>query len=201
MIVGYIIVRKPQHNEITHGRSLEPISNIYYHGMDRLMWYDLESNLLEGKFPDDLKLKHEQLVASENDLTFTKVLKSFEDSKRFLSTSRNLIERNEIIAINSNALIKIKGGMSVPGDLIEWLGYDVVLLGGWSLIKHGVFENRQLSLVDAKRLNKYGLFDDVDGIDKFLAEYERLALRDKVDPLLSKNIILDFVNVGRLKNG
>lgn len=201
MIVGYIIVRKTQHNEVIHGRLLEPINSINYHGIDRLMWYDLDSYFLEGKFSDDLKPKYMQLSASDNDLTFTKVLKSFEDSKRFLSVSKDLIRRNEIIAISSNALVKIKGGMSEPIDFIEWLGYDIVLLGGWSLIKHGVFENKQLSLVEKKRLNGYGLFDDLNDIDKFLAEYERLALMNKVDQLLDRDIILDFVNVGRLKGG
>ncbi|MDJ1505188.1 hypothetical protein [Xanthocytophaga agilis] len=201
-ITGYLMVRKPSYNYAEgymSGYHLPPINQIYYYGIDRLYWFDIEvyfhKNLL-NKFLDQ---KYREIENSVNDGTFIGILKKITEANLFINLNEDIKLKNEIIAISSPTLNSIKGECQIPSSQIEWLGYDILQLGGWSLIRHALFENRQYSMLEKNPLNSYGLFDNIKSIDKFLEAYDKLALLDKVDPIVEGSIV-DPVRIARLKD-
>ncbi|MBC9914021.1 hypothetical protein [Chitinophaga varians] len=195
MITGYVIARKPMYDgsDVMIGRnSLLRIEDKYYHGIDRLSWVDAE-------IPENLLSIYADPKASEQDLTGIKVLKKYDEAIALLSLNDEVALKNEVLVIASDKLNQIKGPGMVTQQTIRWLGYDVVLLGGWSLIRHAIFENRQMSLLEMVDLNSFGLLDNVEEVAGFLKEYDRLADLDKVDPLLKNSSYgVDCIRVGVL---
>lgn len=200
MITGYIITRKPKYDfsEVIIGRDLLPlVENRYYHGIDRLNWIDVETRFNQSKITGDLLEIYNDLEVSGRDFTGIKVLKKYDEAVALLSLDREMELMNEILVISSEKLNQLKGPATSPQEPVTWLGYDIVLLGGWSLIRHAIFENRQMSLLGMIELNSFGLLDDVKQIDDFLGEYYRLADLDKVDQLLEKGSYgIDYIRVG-----
>lgn len=180
-------------------RLLFPLGDKYYHGIDRLNWIDVENRFNQSLIPESILNIYTGLEASEQDLTGIKVLKKYDEAVTLLSLDAETAFKNEVLAIASDKLYQIKGPGIVTQQAITWLGYDIVLLGGWSLIRHAIFENRQMSLLEVVELNSFGLLDHVGQADVFLKEYNRLADHDKVDPLLENSSYgVDCIRVGVL---
>lgn len=202
MITGYVITRKPKHDfsDAIIGRSLLPrIGDRYYHGIDRLNWIDVESLFDRSEIPENLLSIYADLKASELDLTGIKVLKKYDEALAFLSLDKEVELMNEVVLIASSKLTQIKGPGIMTQMTVTWLGYDIVLLGGWSLIRHAIFENRQMDLLEVVKLNSFGLLDSVEHFHDFLRAYNKLADLGKVDPLLENSIYgVDSVRVGIL---
>lgn len=196
LMAAYIIVRKPQFDEYVPGAPARPLGNILYQGMNRSMWYDLDTFSIEGKLPDELKQPYAKLKDTGNYLTFVRIATSRQEAEQFFTIGGDWTDRNEVIVVQSDALDGTFGLAPLRAGSVEWLGFDLVLLGGWSLISHGIFENRRLSLLAKKSINGNGLFDDTYGLDAFIEEYMRLGALNEVDPLTS--VTLEVVRVGRL---
>ncbi|NML37459.1 hypothetical protein HHL17_09670 [Chitinophaga sp. G-6-1-13] len=202
MITGYVIARKPMYDfsDVIIGRnSLLRIEDKYYHGIDRLNWIDVESRFKQSAIPENLLNVYTDLEASEQDLTGIKVLKKYDEAVVLMSLDEEMTLKNEILVIASNKLNQIKGHGIATVQTITWLGYDIVLLGGWSLIRHAIFENRQMSLLKVIALNSFGLLDNEEQADDFLKQYNKLADLDSVDPLLDNSSYgVDCIRVGVL---
>ncbi|WP_223151781.1 hypothetical protein [Chitinophaga qingshengii] len=201
MITGYVIVRKPAHifDDVV-GKSLSPsIEGIYYHGIDRSNWRDVESRFYQSKIPESLLKTYADLDVSELDFTGIKVVKAYHDAVAFLSIDKEMALTNELVVVASDRLNQIKGpGIATPQH-ITWLGYDIVLLRGWSLIRHAIFENREMSLLETIKLNSFGLLDHVENVDDFLETYDKLGDLDRVDPLPENGVYgIDYLRVGRI---
>ncbi|KAA5536819.1 hypothetical protein F0919_03880 [Taibaiella lutea] len=197
MITGYLIVRKVDAVEVHENNFLKPYNNtIYYHGIDRLMWGDIDNYLFKGGTLDNNALnEYKSIVDSGNDGSFLNLANTLNSAEVLLNHNNAVALNNEIIAIESSFLNVIKPKIQETPP-IYWMGYDLVLLGGWSLIRHGIFENNMLSLLNNTKLNRYGLFDNPDSISGFLDEYNLLSDNNKVDKIID-SLILDTIKVGK----
>ena len=111
-IAGYIIVRKPLYDflePLTDSKLLEPVAGIYYNGLDRLNWYDVDTLFFDGIIPENLLKLYEKLGSSDNDLTNIKLLKDMDEVNCFVSLDKDMLIKNEIIVISSPFLNKRKG--------------------------------------------------------------------------------------------
>lgn len=199
MIAGYAIVRNPLFEESYPGGGLmSPFLNLYYHGIKRSMWEDVEDYLSTSSLLDKKILEaYEAIKNDDRDGTFIKTVKDLKFAKQLINLDSEIARKNEIIAMSSSYLNQIK--KVEDKNPVIWLGYDIVLLGGWSLLRHGVFENKLFSLLEkSTNINKYGLFDNLNYLDGFLTEYKRLSALDKVDPII-ENLRVDFIRVGIIK--
>ena len=111
-IAGYIIVRKPLYDflePLTDSKLLEPVAGIYYNGLDRLNWYDVDTLFFDGMIPENLLKLYEKLGSSDNDLTNIKLLKDIDEVNCFVSIDKDILIKNEVIVISSPFLNKRKG--------------------------------------------------------------------------------------------
>ncbi|MCF3107860.1 hypothetical protein LL912_03625 [Niabella sp. CC-SYL272] len=200
IIAGFIVLRKPQYVEVyPGGQNLPSFNGMCYNGIDRFMWGDIESYFINKRLPQTTPLnKHyDALRNSGYDGSHFMVVEDYDVARSFNEASSEILGKNEIVAVSSPYLNSIKKGKKseVP---IKWMGYDIVLLGGWSLVRHGVFENKLERLIKkGTDINSFGLFNTTDYLDDFVNEYNHLAALDKVDPVI-EGLRLDYVRVGKL---
>lgn len=198
-IAGYLIVRRPFFDQIYfEGPLLQPINNIFYNGLYRSEWMDIDNYYYSKLLSPYLTRSYEELLTSNSDFSFINSTHNLDLINAFINFNDEIKQKNEIIVISAQALDGVKGVALMDENTIEWLGYDFVLWGGWSLIRHGLFENRQITLLDKKKLNKYGLFDDIENIKLFLDAYIFLSELNLVDPLIDINLVGE-IKIGRLK--
>src|SRR3954467_5329062 len=102
MMSGFVIVRKPAFEEInTEGKCLLPVDDVYYRGVDRSMWRDIQDDYYAGRLPIHLQMLYAQLSASDNDSTFIRVLASRDATNLFLDYNEGIKAKNEIIIVSS----------------------------------------------------------------------------------------------------
>ncbi|MDJ1470406.1 hypothetical protein [Xanthocytophaga flava] len=199
-IAGYLMVRKPTHdydpNYVT-SLPLNPVRGIHYHGMQRMEWYDVDTYFLEKRLPEKFMAKYEEIIQSEYFNLFVDLATTKEDVFLFMNLDEEIPIKNEVIVLSSPTLNAIYSEVLVSEDLVEWLGYDIWTLGGWSLIRHAIFENRQLCLLENNPINEFGLFDTSESMVQFVQEYNALGSSDKVDPLID-GMPVEAIRVGRL---
>lgn len=195
MITGFIIVRNFLFEENYSGSILNPIDHIYYQGLNRSMWMDIEDYFSANSLSHIEVQKKYNLNDNGN---FIKVIRELQFADLLINLNNEIRKKNEIIVISSPYLNKIEKETKIEKP-ITWLGYDIVLLGGWSLLRHGIFENKMFSLMEkSTTINKFGLFNNLDYTDKFIQEYNHLSSFDLVDPLIDE-LPLDFVRIGKIK--
>ncbi|WP_314004464.1 hypothetical protein [Xanthocytophaga flava] len=202
IIAGYMMVRKPFYNFMSSYRTntefvLEPVDSIYYQGFQRMEWYDVDTYFLEKRLPEKFMAKYEEIIKSEYFNLFVDLARTEEDVFLFMNLDEEIPVKNEVIVLSSPTLNAIYSGVFVSEDLVEWLGYDIWTLGGWSLIRHAIFENRQLCLLENNPVNEFGLFDTSESMAQFVQEYNALGSSDKVDPLID-GMPVEAIRVGRL---
>src|SRR6202012_604983 len=99
-------------------------------------------------------------------------VRNFSDAVKMLEYANRDNDRHELTALNSAAMDHFKGSFDFDDASIEWLGYDIWFLGGWSLILNGVFFKPDLFAKWIDCLNDNGLFENKDYLDAFLEDYK-----------------------------
>lgn len=195
-INGYILVRRPDCTENNSLGRLMSVDGVYYCGISRDMWCDIQNCNFNKTLPLLLKGFYDKLMRSGNDGSHIPILTNWEDVNKFLSITDEIRSKNEIIVVSSPTLDKVKGTIE-PLQNIQWIGYDIMLLGSWSLIRHAIFENRLFELTKCSPLNNYGLFDNLNFVDEFLEKYNEYAKSDRVDPLIESGVGIEMIRIGR----
>ncbi len=81
---------------------------------------------------------------------------------------------------------------------VEWLGYDFLALGHWSLVLEGVFASPSYFGRWVGRLNRHGLMADQNSMHEFAKDYETAAAEGGVEPLPESVYGLEAIEIGRL---
>ena len=204
-ISGYVVVRKREYNFDFQGRpsfnkAPPEWNNIYYGGILRMPWFDLEEKYYQDKSNMDIMKLIEELRARNRDKTGIKIFQDYEMVLEALRISNASKETNELLVIDSIKLREIKGGTQLNKD-VHWLGYDVIKLGGWSWIEEGFFIRPDLFSEFQKFLNEDGLFnqDFVDHqLERFVQRYLELAASDIVEPPMNESSEVECIRVGRV---
>jgi hypothetical protein len=161
-IHGYLVVRKaeqsfdePQRGAVRGGPPCR--DGRCYHGVDRMPWFDVDEALYASSLPAPLReLRRRIADANYSDRTGVGLWPSREEALELLHFSNRDDDLCELIAISSDELAQAKGLVSQPSEGVQWLGYDVVLMGGWSLIGDWIFGGPTGFAEWAERLNSAG---------------------------------------------
>lgn len=210
-INGYLVVRKPEFNRDALGRgsytSAAPcIGNTYYSGIDRMDWFDVAEQLYSDGLPSPIKNHYDTIKKNNDDFSGILVCQDLDIALELLHFSNSFNNENEIIAVFSDKLSTLKGTIALLSAEITWIGYDVVVLGGHSLLHEGVFSATDLFPGWPDRVNEFGLFDTHAICDEFVMVYMR-ALKNGAfiedwglarDSELGPEYGIDFIAVGRL---
>lgn len=134
LINGYLVVRKPSYNFDAKGRAgfrkaAARIGGLFYAGMMRMPWFDLDEAYYNGTLPSELRNHLEQTDRANKDLTGIDICTDQTAAERLLAFSNQEASLNEIIVIHSEELAKIKGSMVKCPVEVHWHGFDIVKLG------------------------------------------------------------------------
>lgn len=203
-ICGFLVVRLPNMNRDLDNSDpnfyrLPVLGDIYYSGIDRSRWYDIDTDYYNKTLPEQIKKLYEPINKGTDDLTGIDVCKDFQVAVELLNYSNRDRKVNELISFRSEKLKEIKGAIEFDASKIVWLGYDMMKLGEWSLLTDGLFLKPEYFQGWEKRLNKNGLFDDPSLLDDFVATYQALAEKEIVEPLSDdERHSFDAIEIGRV---
>jgi hypothetical protein len=139
------------------------------------------------------------LSEGSRDFTGIELCYDLQTAKKVLEWSNREGSRNEIIAVRSQKLIEIKK-KSLPFESpeIDWLGFDFVSLGHWSLLAGGMFTSPSYFSRWNKDLNEHGLMNNPSIIHEFAGDYSIAAEKRGVEPLPDEVYGIETIEVGRI---
>lgn len=196
-----VVVRLPHLNHMVPDRDVLPcINGLYYAGVDRQRWIDVfDEDYFAGHVPSNILNLIGKIRNQASDLTGIDLCQRANDALALLNYSNRRTATNELIAVRAPSLDPIKG--TIQCDLqFEWLGYDFVRLGEWSLAMAGVFMHPQNYSRWVELLNSSGLFDDRSLLKTYEQNYEKAVEQDCSEPLAPASAGLETVEmrVGRV---
>ncbi len=203
-VCGYVIVRKPEwcREEISHMKLiLEPpqVGQIFYSGVDRMMWEDFDAAHYQGSLPQELEIHWKDIYSSRP-----------HDSPFMLSHDRNIVnkilkycnrhtEMNEIIVLRSDRLGEIYGSISAPSNLCP-LGTDIYVSGYGSMVREGIFRSEEIFDDFVEKLNKHGLLNDKDNIDKYVRFYNSISVENNLEKFPNSTDLCFYLEILRLSS-
>jgi hypothetical protein len=182
-ICGFAVVRLAKRNfrGVEYSElELPQVDEIYYNGIERLDWFDIENEYDSKTLPANDTVMFEQL----DNIGIVSLTKKFEIAQKLLAFSNRKKPLNEIIAIYSKGIEATYGSFTTERK-IDWLGEEV---GCWmgSMLKEGLFKKPH-SFSDFKnKLNQYGLFDKNSPItDLYTNYYNKLTTQGEILEIFS----------------
>ncbi len=144
-ILGYMVLRKPEYNfdELGRGAYLPyapKVGAIYYGGIDRMEWFDIDEDYYNDVLPNDLLRLRDSVMESSRQCGFN-VCACLKGAKKMLAYSNKDHNRNDLVAIVlHDKRVDIINAV-FDGELI---GCDLCCDGFGSLIREGIFNKPEL---------------------------------------------------------
>jgi hypothetical protein len=108
--------------------------------------------------------------------------------------------RNEVIAVRSQKLVELKKkSLALDSEEIDWLGFDFVSLGHWSLLAGGMFTSPSYFLRWEEYLNEHGLMSNESILREFARDYSAAAKKNGVEPIPEEIYGLEAIEIGRIR--
>jgi len=204
---GYLAVRIPEFNYDEEGRGVylkkpPKLGSVYYGGVFRMPWFDVEEDFFLGVLPKELVDLWKRLKKENNDFSGLHLCQNYSNATKMLAYSNRESVRNELIAVRSKVLSEIKNEttFSEVEVNIDWLGYDIVAIGHWSLLEGGLFAAPSYFSHWTNRLNSHGLFSEDSFLEEYSNDYQRAALRNGVEALPSTVYGIDSIQIGKVSD-
>ena len=160
---GIQLVRLPHLNADPYQRGAYAVraprlGGILYGGLDRMPWFDVDEEYYAGTLPAGLATARTKLKKNNSDFTGIELCQDLTQALELLRYANRSTRKNELIAVRSERLARIKGAVDLRSPSAKWIGYDVVGLGEWSLIREGLFAVPSAFAGWETELNEDGLF-------------------------------------------
>jgi hypothetical protein len=202
---GFMVVRLPHLNRDQAGRGVYPaqppaLGTIHYGGLDRMPWFDIDEERYAGGLPANIGQAWQRIEEDNNDdFTGIKLSKDLDTAVALLNHSNHPEPANELIVVRSAKLTEIKGAIDFDESKVSWTGYDVLLLGDFSLLRAGLFTSPASFPGWKERLNESGLFSSRASFDEYVRAYEAASLTGAIEQLPDDPAYgIDLVEIGRL---
>ncbi len=126
-VCGFLIVRKPHLNFDAQARgafsSTPPkIDDIFYGGIDRMPWFDVDEDYYQGALPGDVKRARTDIKNGTSDFSGIEVCQDLSTTFLLLQHSNRDHFNNEIITLQSTKLAELKEIFPVKKTLFTGLG-------------------------------------------------------------------------------
>lgn len=197
-ICGYTIVRLPSKilspNAPRYSIMLSNGESIFYHGLDRLAWEELDEQHYAKELPDDLERIWLLKNLSGEDLTGIEILTDYRYAQKALDYSNERSCADELIVVYSDYLQRVKG-MLQSIKRIQWLGYDIFPIGEFSIILAGIFQTPKHFDPFISQLNAFGIFDNEEIAQQYYEHYRFLATKGVCEGFEQP---IDYINIGRI---
>ena len=121
-----------------------------------------------------------------------------EAAKALLAFSNGNAPANELIAIRTGEPDRATG-IRLNHDAVSWSGFDVVLFGGWSVLREWVFEGIGLPPQTLALVNRHGLLSEQWMIDEIAAGYEAAVRRGEAEERPDASYEIVGIEVGKVQ--
>jgi len=185
---GFVVVRKAALNRDAAGRGVFNVEapcldGICYGGIDRMPWFDVDEQFYAGTLPEPILNARRLIQISDNNISGVKLCKELDVALMLLDNSNRFNNANELIAVRSEALARLKGVVALDPARVEWRGYDVLALGQQSLLNDGLFVVPSAFPGWRARINNFGLLPTPDLVEPYTADYQAAATRGEVEDI------------------
>ncbi len=206
VVCGYLIVRRPEANfdearktVSEHQPSVPNINGKYYSGVDRMPWADITEKYYARALPEQLEKTWEEVQRFNGAYQDICITPDIQWAIQLLEYSNREGSRNELLAIYSPALEKIKGVCPAVSNIL-WLGIDIDCPGFGSQIVQGIFKVPKVFPEFLDLLNSKGLFEE-DGpiIDQYIQAYFEREQEANLEPMSDVAMNIDRVHVWRVE--
>jgi hypothetical protein len=200
---GFLVARLPEWNFDEAGRGAyskcaPKLGNVYYGGVLRMPWFDLDEAFFSGRLPEELIAVRKNLKSNNPAFSGIDLCYDSEVTRTVLNYCNRQSSRNEIIAVRSPLLKEVKE-TAIESNNVIWQGFDIVALGHWSLLGSGLFWAPSYFQKWIEKLNSKGLFEDPSLVAEFVTDYETAASKGAVEPLPLPQIYgIDAIEIGRI---
>jgi hypothetical protein len=195
-LCGFIVVRTPETGE---RKILNKISIknevVFYRGLDRQRWEDVEHAYYLKTLHPSVQHAFKVIEENNNDFTTLKVTNDLDTAIALCDFSNKKEKHSEVIAIRSQTLSEIKGSFSAF-CAVDWIGYDVFYLGGWSLVQSGIFSRPDQFTSWFEKINQYGLFDNTRDGKSYIDDYLNQSSKNIVEDIPDNPFGIDVIEVG-----
>lgn len=178
---GYIVLRKPYCNYSLDGSTCDPRygekqGDVWYCGVDRMSWHDFDSIYYDGETNNFIRQTFDLLKSSIRVNSGYRLLTDYEVAKEVLAISNASTAVNDLYVLDCDLFQK----NTIESKEIDWLGYDLDMIGYCSILRDGYFSYPDLFAEFSCQLNKYGLFDEVgDAIYNYIEKYKLVSSSDE----------------------
>jgi hypothetical protein len=200
---GFLVVRRIGMDRDPGGRAFYPaqascIGALCYGGIDRMPWFDLDEEFYNGTLPASVKPLREALDRPDGDLTGLRLCQDLSAARSLLEFNDHSRQVNELIAVHSDKLAEIKGTLDFDGAKGLPLGFDIVSLGNWSLIREGLFRSPSFFHKWKHVVNEFGLLHAPAAAHEYVGLYETAALAGEVEELPGSLYGIDVIEVKKV---
>jgi hypothetical protein len=161
-------------------------------------WVDLDEEFYNGALPESVTPLREALDRVNSDLTGLRLCRDLTAALALLEFDDHSRQVNELVAVRSNMLAGIKGTVDFDAARGLPLGYDLVSLGNWSLIREGLFQSPAFFRGWEQVVNEFGLLRAPTAAREYSELYEAAALAGKVEELPESPYGIDVIEVQKV---
>jgi len=196
-INGFLILKKTL-------AQTEPYTGIFclgdkeYRGLERSSFEDVNVGDLQ-QLPSAIKPIIEMTANESNDTLFLPLIKDYEDALKILAFANRDGNFSELAVIYSDVISTAKGTIDFDGEKIEWLGFDIFVFGGGSLILNGLFFKPAYFYKWIDEVNANGLFTKKDNTQEYIDNYTECAKDNIVESYDLTDISFDVIRVGKTR--
>lgn len=199
-IIGFLVLRKPETmGDVGPYNRIFELDGKFYRGVERSHLNDCIDDYFKKKLPVEIA----EIVKNnkrESDYIFfpQEYIRNLVDAKKILDYS-DKNESCEVVVMQSERIMEVKGHSIIDSKMIEWLGYDLTILQGGSLILGGVFFKPHLFAGWTDRLNVNGLFDSLDDCSEYFSDYSKMAEAGEVEDYMVSLENSEPIKLGKIK--
>lgn len=163
-------------------------------------WFDLDEEYYKDSLPANLRDIRDKLAKSNEDFSGIRVCQDAQAARLALHWANRKVPRNEAIVLRSPRLVEVKGReLFCDVHQIDWLGFDFVELGHWSLLAGGIFAAPSYFRRWHDYLNANGLMPAEVEIREYASDYKAAATKGGVEPTPDQVYGLEAIEVGRIR--
>ncbi len=204
-ICGFIILRKPDYNFDERGRgtfssNVPKIGNMFYSGVDRMPWFDLNEYYYNSSLPSHLIKIRQELCNNNQDFNDFDLILDLQKAIQALEFSNKNGSINELAVFYSERMETSFGVIKLNID-ISWLGIDPYIHGYGSLIREGIFKYPNEFSSYLEMLNSNGLFDldsKRNDVIEYIKTYNNLSKNINLEPIDEFTNDIDLITIGRV---
>jgi hypothetical protein len=162
-------------------------------------WFDVEEALHASTLPPSLEGLMRHVREANADGSGIKLCPSRREAMDLAAFSNQRVHQCDLIAVACSDLAAIKDLPDQHDPTVHWLGFDVVLQGGWSLIGDWLFRGRGSPSDWARELNSNGLLASPYAAGVLVGGYELAVQCGDAEEFPNRDSKLLVPRVGRVE--